>query len=219
MTRHHTLGLCVILCLVSAACDSGPNGVNGSVDVAAGQPATSVSRVNGSIRVAPDGAVLSANTVNGSIELGARANAGSLNTVNGHIRLGEGAKAQSATNVNGEFTLEKGADVAGKLAHVNGDIRLTAAHVGDGIETVNGNIEVGANSRVEGGIHIQPESGFSISFVKPKLPRVVIGPGAVVQGTMKFERPVKLYVSDTATIGAVEGATPEKFSGPQPPST
>ncbi len=34
---------------------------------------------------------------------------------------------------------------------------------------------------------------------------------------MKFERPVKLYVSDTATIGAVEGATAEKFSGATAP--
>ena len=33
---------------------------------------------------------------------------------------------------------------------------------------------------------------------------------------MKFEREVKLLVSDTAKIGAVEGATAQMFSGDDP---
>jgi hypothetical protein len=44
----------------------------------------------------------------------------------------------------------------------------------------------------------------------------VIGPGAVVKGELRFEREVRLYVSDTATIGNVVGATPVKFSGDRP---
>jgi len=47
--------------------------------------------------------------------------------------------------------------------------------------------------------------------------RVIVGPGSVVKGTLRFERPVELYVSDRATIGSVEGATPIKFSGDRPP--
>jgi len=47
-------------------------------------------------------------------------------------------------------------------------------------------------------------------------PRIVIGPGAVVTGTLRFQCPVKLYVSDRAGIGAVEGATAIAFSGEQP---
>ena len=46
---------------------------------------------------------------------------------------------------------------------------------------------------------------------------MVIGPGSVVQGTLNFEREVELYVSDTATIGAVEGAKVVRFSGERPP--
>ena len=42
------------------------------------------------------------------------------------------------------------------------------------------------------------------------------GGHAVVQGKMTFKREVDLYVSDSATIGAIEGATPTKFSGDQP---
>jgi hypothetical protein len=49
------------------------------------------------------------------------------------------------------------------------------------------------------------------------VPRVVIGPGSVVTGTLRFERPVKLYVSERATIGNVVGATAVKFSGEHPP--
>ena len=44
----------------------------------------------------------------------------------------------------------------------------------------------------------------------------MIGPGAVVKGTLKFKREVKLYVSDRATIGPVEGATVNKFTGEHP---
>ncbi|MEJ1966759.1 MAG: hypothetical protein WDO56_36525 [Gammaproteobacteria bacterium] len=45
------------------------------------------------------------------------------------------------------------------------------------------------------------------------IPRVVIGPGSVVQGTLMFDREVKLYVNDTAKIGPVEGATAQMYSG------
>jgi hypothetical protein len=44
----------------------------------------------------------------------------------------------------------------------------------------------------------------------------VIGPHAVVQGTLEFRREVELYVSDSAQIGAVKGATAQKFSGANP---
>ena len=48
------------------------------------------------------------------------------------------------------------------------------------------------------------------------VPRILIGPGSVVGGTLDFERKVSLYVSDKATIGAVRGATVEKYSGEKP---
>ena len=44
------------------------------------------------------------------------------------------------------------------------------------------------------------------------------GPGAVVEGPMTFERAVRLYVSDTATIGQVTGAAAIKFAGDQAPN-
>ena len=175
------------------------------------------SKVNGSIDVAADQKTGEVSTVNGSITIGERAIVTSVGTVNGRITLGAQAKATRISTVNGKLILGSGADVSGQISNVNGDIHLDAAHVGGGIGTVNGDITVGANSRVEGGIHIAKAGGGWFNW-NGGTPRVVIGAGAVVQGTLKFEREVKLYVSDRATIGPVEGATAVKFSGDNPPN-
>jgi len=73
---------------------------------------------------------------------------------------------------------------------------------------------VGANSKIDGGILVKKQRGFTLT---KHVPRIVIGPGAVVQGKLRFERAVKLYVSDSATIGPVEGATAVKFAGTEAP--
>jgi DUF4097 and DUF4098 domain-containing protein YvlB len=214
MKRHLVFWMLGLAASV-AGCDFGPEGINGPATIAPGQKTGTVSRVNGSIDIQDGATAESATTVNGSITLGKQATATGATTVNGGITLNEGAKVSgSITTVNGSLRLASGADVGGAATNVNGSISLEGAHVGGGIQTVNADIDIGAQSRVEGGISIKKNSG--ISFGK-EVPRVVIGPGATVQGTMKFERPVKLYVSDSATIGAVEGATAEKFSGPAPP--
>ncbi len=109
-------------------------------------------------------------------------------------------------------------DVAGKTSTVNGSITLNAAHVGGGIQTTNGDITVGANSRVEGGILVDKPGGWFNWNTNNRLPHVVIGPHAVVQGPLEFRREVVLQVSDTAQIGPVKGATPVKFSGDMPPA-
>jgi hypothetical protein len=49
------------------------------------------------------------------------------------------------------------------------------------------------------------------------VPRIVVGPGATVQGDLRFERTVRLFISDQATVGTVTGATPISFSGETPP--
>jgi cytoskeletal protein CcmA (bactofilin family) len=188
-----------VACLLFAgpAAASEYDKVNGSIEVPEGQKVGAVSTVNGSITVGDGAAVTSASTVNGHIALGARATAASLKTV------------------NGEITLARGAEVAGPVANVNGSIRLDAAHVAGGIRTTTGDIDVGTGSRVEGGITVERGSTgwFSIQFGSQ---RIVIGPEAVVQGTLRFEREVKLYVSERATVGPIEGATPIRFAGEKP---
>ena len=192
--------------------------VNGSVTVEANQPAGDVSTVNGSVHIGDGARVEKADTVNGSIDLGDRAQARSLETVNGAVTLGSASRVDgTVTSVNGALRLAKGAEVLGKLSNVNGAIVLDAAHVSGGIDTVGGDITVGANSHVEGGILVEKNSGSWFKWGgKSHDPTIVIGPHAVVQGTLEFRRDVVLNVSDSAQIGPVKGATVVKFSGATP---
>jgi DUF4097 and DUF4098 domain-containing protein YvlB len=211
------LALVVALPLAAQARDNDIDKINGAVRVEAGQQAGDVSTVNGSVHVGDRAVVQKASTVNGSVELGEQAQATEVNTVNGSASLGAGAKVSGDVGTtNGAIRLAKGADVSGKAANVNGGINLDGAHVGRGISTVSGDILVGPNSRVEGGILVEKPGGWFNS--NNRRPRVVIGPHAVVQGTLEFRREVILQVSDSAQIGPVKGATPAKFSGEMPPS-
>jgi hypothetical protein len=196
---------------------SGTKTVNGSIHVPAGTHSGAVGTVNGSIRIDDNATVASADTVNGSVALGAHATADTVGTVNGSITLGEGAHvARAVGTVNGSMTLKSGADVGGSLTNVNGRIALSEAHVAGGLHTVNGDIDIGGGSHVEGGILVQHSGGGWFNFNSHK-PRIVIGPGAVVQGDLRFERAVELYVSDSATTGPITGATAIRFAGANPP--
>jgi DUF4097 and DUF4098 domain-containing protein YvlB len=194
----------------------GANTINGSIDVPAGEQTGAVGTVNGSVHIDDNATVHSASTVNGGITMGAHASADSLSTVNGAVTLGPGARvAHSVTTVNGGMTLRTGADVGGPLRNVNGHIVLSGAHVGGGLRTVSGDIDVNGGSHVEGGLVVEKSSGwFNWNVHKP---RVVIGPGAVVDGELRFDREVRLYVSDKATTGQITGASPVRFTGDHPP--
>ncbi len=212
--------LCLLFCAAPAfAHDGDHDKVNGSIRIDAGETAGDLSTVNGSIRVGDKATVDDVDTVNGSISLGDDVTVGEVDNVNGSISLGERTRAAGGIDsVNGSITLEKGADVRGEVSNVNGRIRLVEAHVGGGIVTSTGDIEVGPNSRVENGIRVEKSNNWSLfRFGKEDKPRIVIGAGAVVQGTLKFEREVELFVSDKAKIGAVQGATAVTFSGDAPP--
>ena len=217
---HHKLvlsALFLLLCFTSVAFARGVDvdKINGSIRIESGQQAGDVSTVNGSIHIAGGASAAKVSTVNGGIDLGDRANVDSLDTVNGGIQLGAGAKvAKTVEAVNGGVQLGKGAEVAGHASNVNGRFALDAAHIGGGIETVSGDIEIGADSKVEGGIIVDKPHGWS--WGTPRNPRIVIGPRAVVQGTLEFRRDVDLFVSDSAKTGPVTGAKAQKFSGDHP---
>jgi DUF4097 and DUF4098 domain-containing protein YvlB len=196
--------------------ESGISRVMGSINIAAGEHTGDLSTVNGSIHIGENAVVGAAHSVDGSISLERRASAAELKTVNGSVQVGEQARVSGGVHtVNGEVALANGADVAGPLGNVNGHIRVAAAHVGGGIDTVSGGIELGPDAHVDGGIHVGKDNSWHVSG-SGSVPRVIVGPGSVVVGTLRFERPVQLYVSDKATIGSVEGAAAVKFSGAQP---
>ena len=155
--------------------------------------------------------------MNGGITLGAQATADSLGTVNGDITADPGARVSGGIDsVNGAIALGNGVLVGGSLENVNGTIRLSAAHVNGGITTVNGNIDIRGDSRVDRGIRVEKAGDGGLLHFGNSVPRIVIGPGATVAGELRFEREVKLYVSDRATVGNIVGATAIRFAGDQP---
>ena len=83
--------------------------------------------------------------------------------------------------------MDDGAEILGSLSNVNGKITLTSAHVGTGIKTVNGGISITGASHVEGGIVVE-RPGTQLIQITHDVPRIVIGPGATVQGELRFER-------------------------------
>lgn len=194
----------------------GGHTVNGAVRVRDGDTSGDLSTVNGEIHVGEKATVDAATTVNGSIDVGNHATAAVLKTVNGSISLDDGARIQRGiTTVNGSLTLRSGTEVEGGISNVNGTIHLNGAHVAGGIQTFGGDIYVEGASHVDGGIVVKKPQSQSW-FRETRDPRVVIGPGSVVQGELRFERKVELYVSDKATIGPVVGATPVRYSGEGP---
>ena len=50
-----------------------------------------------------------------------------------------------------------------------------------------------------------------------RIPRVVIGPNATVQGELRFEREVELFVHPSAKIGPVVGAKAQSWTDTLPP--
>jgi cytoskeletal protein CcmA (bactofilin family) len=232
--KHVWYALLCSLSLVAHA-DDDISKVNSSVRVEAGQTAGDVHTVNGSVTVEDNATAQDVETVNGSISIGSRATvqkvnsvnggirvgdgtrAASIDTVNGTLRIGEGAQiAEDVSAVNGSISLARNANVSGRLENVNGKMALEAAHVGRGIETTNGDIDIGPGSRVEGGILVEKPNSHGWFNGKHRAPVIEIGPDAVVEGELRFEQTVELYVSDRARIGKVTGATPIKFTGDRP---
>lgn len=194
--------------------------VNGSITAEAGRAYGDLSTVNGSIKIESGAQVRDAETVNGSIKVGDKVRAGGLTTVNGGIRVESGLQSNGdVETVNGSVFLGRGSKVD-DVTTVNGAIGLVDSDLSGDIETVNGDITVGAGSHVRGGIKVEkPTSNWvPIDMGKRKPPRIVIGPNAVVDGPLVFEREVTLYVHQSARTGRITGATAVRYSGERAPA-
>lgn len=211
-----TFHLCLSTAQNAAAAETGDiSKVNDSIHIDNGEHVGNVSTVNGSIHIGASAVVSFVHTTNGSVNLESRATADKVETVNGSIHLGDGVQVHGRVHsVNGALHLGDNVDVTSDLTNVNGGIRVGASHVGGSIDTNAGSIDLGPNAHIDGGIKMGKDNSWHLGFNTP--PEVVIKPGTVVKGTLHFEREVRLYVSDRATIGAVEGAEVHKFSGESP---
>ncbi len=201
---------------------SGASSVNGSISVGENAVVTGdVSTVNGSIRVDSGASIEDASTVNGGVELANDVDADDLATVNGDVKVGESSSISGGIEaVNGRITVEKGATVADDVENVNGRIDLAGATIGGDVSTVNGPVNVVEGSVVKGDLIIEKPSMWGNSRDKKRKPRIVIGPGSTVEGVIKLEREVELFISETAKVGGVEGVMSMddavRFSGDKP---
>ena len=197
----------------------GASSVNGSISVGDDAVVTGgLQTVNGSISVDSGARIKNAKTVNGRLRMAAGVTAGHLATVNGSVTVGEGASIKGGISaVNGGITVEEDAAVTGGLENVTGRIELTGTTIGGDVKTVTGDVNV-ENTVLQGDLVIEKPSFWGKS--KRRKPRVVIGPGSRVEGTIVVEHEVELYISESAEVGHVEGVMSmddaQRFSGKRP---
>ena len=193
--------------------------INGSITAEAGQDYGNLETVNGSINLESGARIQGAETVNGSIRVADNVQARSLSTVNGSIRgAGKAQLSGGAETVNGSVFFDRGSRIGEDVTTVNGAIGLVETEVGGNIETVNGDITVGIGSHVHGHVKVEkPTSSWMPININRRKPRIVIGPNAVVDGPLIFEREVTLYVHASARVGAITGATAVKYDTARAP--
>jgi hypothetical protein len=231
-----TVGLLVLLLAVPALGAS----INKSVKIAAGEEAGGATSVNGSITVGDDATVTgNLKTVNGSIRVDSGASIEKASTVNGGLRLADGVSTESLATVNGSInvgengvidgevsavngriSIGEGTSVSDDVGNVNGQIGLSGAEVSGDLSTVNGDIELSDGAVVMGDLVVEKPSNWSWGKQKSRKPRIVIGPGSRVAGTIRLEREVELFISETAEVGGVSGEMTlddaVRFSGERP---
>lgn len=200
----------------------GATTVNGSISVGEGAVVSGTLRtVNGKIRVDSKSTVADAETVNGSLGIADNVNADNLSTVNGSVSVGENCRIGGEIGaVNGRIKIEKGSKVAEDVGNVNGDIALQGSEIGGNLKTVNGNVALSDAAIINGNLIFKKANTWGSDHRESRMPEVVIGPGSVVKGTIQLERKVKLYISESAKVGGVEGvmsmADSVRFSGDKP---
>jgi len=230
-----TVGLVIVLMSVPASAGS----VNKSIKIDAGDPVRGASTVNGSITVAADAVVTGdLDTVNGSIRIGrgarlenaATVNGGikvadsaqteDLDTVNGAVRVGESVTVDGDIDaVNGAITVGIASSVAKGVSNVNGEITLNGSTIGGDVSTVKGDVSVINGATIKGDLIVK-KPGKLGWLEKKRKPKIVIGPGSSVEGTIELQYEVELFVSETARVGSVSGVMnidqAVRFSGERP---
>ena len=180
--------------------------VNGAVEAKPGTTYDTISTVNGQVRVGRGVIAREAKTVNGSLTVEDEVKLGSASTVNGSLRIGDGATIDhQASTVNGSVSVGNRSRVGGDVSTVSGEIELRGAEVRGSLTTRNGDIELSDGARVLGGIHVKEKNGSNWGWGKDEPVEVSICSTCVVEGELRFDRPVKLRVEQGAKIGKVVG--------------
>jgi len=234
-----TIGLLGLL-LLAVAVPARAGTVNKSIRIDAGETAGEASSVNGSVTVGADAVVNGeVSTVNGTIRIDDNARVEDVSTVNGAVRIGSGVSSQNVSTVNGSIRVsesttidgyveavngsigvDKGSTIDRGVSNVNGNIELTGSQIGGDLSTVNGDVVLDDGTILRGDLIVEKPGGWNWGRKKRKPPKVIIGPGSRVLGTIRLEREVELYISDSAEVGGVEGemsmGDAVRFSGSRP---
>ena len=122
-----------------------------------------------------------------------------------HPRSARGAQVDGdIETVNGSIFVDRGGRVAKGIDHRQRRDRPGRHATSAAASTPSTATSPSASARTcKGGIKVEKPSTswLPIHIGKHKPPRIVIGPNAVVDGPLVFEREVKLYVHATARIG------------------
>ena len=178
--------------------------VNGSVSAEPGQTYDSVHTVNGAVRVGRGAIVEAAKTVNGALTIEEEARVGTASTVNGSVVVGKRATvSRDVSTVNGAMVVEKQARVDGDVSTVSGAIRVDGGEVSGKLITRNGAIDLSDGARVRGGIHVHEKGK---GWGSDRRIEVNVCATCIVDGELRFDRPVELHVENGGRIGQVVGA-------------
>ncbi|MFN3964446.1 MAG: hypothetical protein ACK4JC_03390 [Silanimonas lenta] len=224
------IAFCFVVAAASAALANAPKdirNVNGDAVVKERDVVGHVSTVNGDVRIGANARALSAKSANGEIRIASGASVGPVETTNGAITVSPKASTGPLTCTNCEIRIGAGAEVAGKVANVNGSIRAEGASITGTLETVTGEIVLLDGTRLDGTIRVAPPNngGGGVAGVGnlPGVGRwvdmggistatIVIGPNVVVTQPIAPDREAELYVHRTAQVPSIHGANTIRYS-------
>jgi hypothetical protein len=179
----------------------------------------SIYQVDGSIDLAPGAKADNLSGVSTRITLQQGAQANRLRTVDGAIDLAPRATARGdVMSVDGPVHLAPDAHVLGNVQTLTSPITLTDAVVGGRLETVSGTLRISGASLVSNGIVLRKPNPHDSGADIERRPTVIIGPQAKVMGKVIAERGGTVWISRSAKVGPVEGATVHWFQGDTPPA-
>lgn len=206
----------------AGASSSGESTVNGGIRV--GRDAVvdgKLETVNGSIRVDDNARIRDAETVNGAVSLADGTTAGDVSSVNGTVQIGNSATIDGKVEVvNGRIASGDSTHIGKSVSNVNGPIDVTGTEIGGDLSTVNGDVTLSGNTVLRGDLVVEKPNDRFWKKDNQRNPRIIIGPGARVAGSIRLEREVDLFISDSAQVGGVSGVMTMdqavRFSGDRP---
>lgn len=171
--------------------------VNGRIQIGSGSRAHQISNVNGRISLAED------------VEID-----GDVSSVNGRIELGHNARVSGEVeSVNGRISVSEGVAIDGGITSVNGRIEMRGARAAS-LVTNNSSVLLDEGTVIAGELRIRKSKGINFNAGSP--PKIVIGRDVTVEGPLKFEREVELFVHESASVGEITGAEAATYSGNEP---